>query len=390
MNKYLNQLSVFATVVVLAVSAGAETVVDVTGTGIQKISVAVQVSNPAFAKCLSRNLEISGLFSVGQGGAIRVTGVPGAIRAEGNGRVVPMTTPFADDKSARMAARQLADAMCQTYSNGQQPGFASDRVLFLNRGRAKGKGTARPSELCVGYADGWDIRQLTSDAKMTIFPRWKSDGSSIYYISDKNGAPQIWEMNTLSGQRRTRWSFKGTPTGIAVSPDGSRVAAVLSFQGNPELYILEGERYIRLTNTPFASEGQPTWSPDGRQIAFVSDETRQPQIYVIDVATRKKRRLTTRGVQNIDPDWGADGRITYITRRAGAQVAVMSADRGDSASTVLDAPGVWEHPSWAKDKRHVVASSNGKLFILDTLENGDKPRQMFSANGNWISPTWMK
>jgi len=377
-------------VVAMALMAGAETVVNVTGTGAQKIPVAVKVNSPAFANCLKRNLDISGLFIASSEGAIKVTGTPGAIRAEGMGKTVTMATPFADDKAARMAARNLADQMCMAYSNGQQPGFASDRVMFLNRGKSSSKDRAKPSELCVGYADGYDIRQLTSDAKMTIFPRWKADGESIYYISDRNGAPQIWEMNTTTGQRRTKWSFKGTPTGIAVSPDGTKVAAILSFQGNPELYLLEGDRYVRLTTTPFASEGQPTWSPDGRQIAYVSDETRQPQIYVIDVATKKKRRLTTKGVQNIDPDWGKDGRITYITRRAGAQVAVMPADRGDSASKVLDAPGVWEHPTWSKDKRHVIASSNGKLFVLDTAEDGDKPRQMFSANGNWISPTWMK
>lgn len=368
----------------------AATVIDVTGTGNQKFTVQVQVGHGAFAKSLSRNLELSGLFLVGKSGSIKVTGASGAIRVEGAGKALSSAATFGDDQAARMAARQLADAMVAAYSNNRQQGFACDQVLFLNRGRAKANNTALPSEICVGYPDGYDIHQLTSDAKMTIFPRWKGDGSSIYFISDKGGAPQIWEMNTQSGQRRKRWSFKGTPTGIAVSPDGQRVAAILSFQGNPELYVLEGDRYLRLTNTKYGSEGQPTWSPDGRQIAYVSDETRQQQIYVIDVATKAKRRLTTRGTQNVDPDWGKDGRIVYITKRAGAQVAVMDAKAGDASATVLNAAGVWEHPSWARDGRHVVASSNGKLFVLDTLEDGDKPRQMFSAQGNWISPTWCK
>ncbi len=369
----------------------AERVVDISAVGNRKFSVQIHVAHPMFAKCLKKNLEISGLFVVGKSGSVKVTGVPGAIRAEGSGKVVPCSETFSDDKAARMAARKLSNAMCEAY--GQQKGFALDKILFLNRGKPLAKGSTRPSEICLCYPDGYDIRQLTSDAKMTIFPRWKTDDQSILYISDKNGAPQIWEMNTATGQRspHREWGrFRGTPTGIAVSPDGSRVAAILSFQGNPELYILQGNRFTRLTQTKFASEGQPTWSPDGKKIAYVSNETKTPQIYVIDVATRQKRRLTNRGSQNVDPDWGKDGRITYITKRGGAQVAVMNPAEGDASAELITEPANWEHPSWSRDGRHVIANRDRALFVIDTLPDGDKPRQIFSANGNWISPSWAK
>jgi len=366
----------------------AETVVDVSGVGAAKSSVEIHVSNPTFVRCLQRNLELSGLFQVGTSGSIKVAGVPGAIRAEGQGKVVSSTMAFADAKSAISAARKLSDDMCQAFGN--QKGFANDRIMFLKCGKASGKADARPSELCVGYADGFETRQLTSDAKMTVFPRWHYGSNKILYISNRNGAPQIWEMDLVTNQRRVRWSFKGTPTGIAVSPDGTKVAAILSFQGNPELYLLTGDRYVRLTNTPLASEGQPTWSPDGRKIAYVSDETRHPQIYVVDVATKQKRRLTSRGSQNTDPDWGADGRITYVTRRGGGYIAVMQPATGDSDAQLVTDAANWEHPSWSRDMRHLVANRNGALFVIDTLEDGDKPRQIPIANGNWISPTWSK
>ena len=374
--------------VALASVAGAEAIVDVSGVGAKKFGVVIQVGHPMFARCLQKNLEISGLFLVGKTGTIRVFGTPGAIRAEGGGKALNCPLPFSDDKSARMAARRLSNAMCEAY--GQQKGFALDKIVFLNRGKARARGEELPGEICVCYPDGFDIQQLTSDSKMTVFPRWKADGDSIMYISGKNGAPQIWEMNTLTGQRNRRWSFKGTPAGISVSPDGSRVAAILSFQGNPELYVLQGERWDRLTTTVNASEGQPTWSPDGRKIAYVSNETRHPQIYVIDVASKAKRRLTSRGRENIDPDWGKDGRITYITKRGGAQVAVMNSAEGDATARLVTEPANWEHPSWSRDMRHVVANRDRALFVIDTLEDGDKPTQVFHANGNWISPTWSR
>ena len=372
--------------VLAAAVAGAQQVVDISGIGNKKFTVQVNVGNAMFATSLKRNLEISGVFAVGNTGSIKVTGAGTAITAEGSGKRVSSTVPFTDDKSARMAARQLANAMCEAW--GQQKGFALDKIVFLKHGKQKSVGSVLPGDLCTCYADGWDIRQLTNDGKMSIFPRWK-DENTVYFISDRSGATQIWEMNVATERATRKWSFKGTPTGIAVSPDGTRCAAILSFQGNPELYVLQGGNYIRLTNTPYDVEGQPTWSPDGKKIAFVRGVNSQ-QIWVIDVATKKERRLTTRGRQNLDPDWGKDGRIAYITRRAGSQVAVMNPAEGDANAQVLQVPGNWQHPSWARDGRHVVADSSRKLFVLDTLPDGDAPRQIFSANGDWISPSWMK
>ena len=384
------KLTIVTVLAFSAVLAGAETIVDIKGGGAVKKAVAINVAHRAYADCLKRNLERSGLFVVQPNASIQVTGGAGAVRVNGAGKALNATTPFSDDVSARMAARRLSDQMCETYGN--QKGFACDKMVFLNRGKLQAKGSTVPAEVCIGYPDGYDLRQLTGDQKMVIYPRWKRDGNSLLFISDMKGAPQIWEMNVPTGRRSVKWSFRGSPTGIAVSPDGSRVAAVLSFQGNPELYVLDmgSGSWTRLTVTPNASEGQPTWSPDGRKIAYVSNESRYPQIYVIDVATKAKRRLTSRGRENLDPDWGLDGRIAYITKRGAAQVAVMDATQGDASARLVTEPAKWEHPSWSRDGRHLAANRDRAVFIIDTLEGGDKPVQMFSANGNWISPCWQK
>lgn len=371
--------------VLAAIGAKAITV-DVTGTGIQKTPVEIHVANTAFANCLKKNLELTGLFTVGTQGAIKVTGTSGALQATGRGKTVSSGALFIDDKSARMAARQLSNQMSEAFGN--QKGFALDRVLFLNRGTPKTKGTPIPAELAMCYPDGYDIRQITNDGKMIIFQRWIKDTDNILCISDKGGATQIWQINVVTGQRSVKWSFKGTPTGIAVSPDGTRVAAILSIHGNPELYVLDmlGGSWTRLTNTAYDVEGQPTWSPDGRQIAFVRGVNAQ-QIWVVDVATKKERRLTSKGRKNVDPDWGKDGKIAYVS---GAHVAVMDAAKGDSSAEMVTDAAQWEHPSWSRDGRHLTASRNKAIFVIDTMKDGDKPRQMFMANGNWTAPCWVK
>ena len=367
-----------------AAVAGAEQVVDISGVGNKKFTVSVNVGNAAFAKCLKKNLEISGVFVANPNGSVKVTGNVGAIRATGSGKSLTCTTAFADDKAPRMAARQFAIAMVAAF--GPQKGFALDKIVFLKHGKQQAVGAAVPGDLCTCYAAGFDIRQLTNDGKMSIFPRWK-DANTVYFISDRSGATQIWEMNVATERATRKWSFRGTPTGIAVSPDGTKCAAILSFQGNPELYVLQGDSYTRMTSTKYEVEGQPTWSPDGKKIAFVRGDKTQ-QIWVIDVSTKKERRLTSRSRQNIDPDWGKDGRIVYIAN--GGQIMVMEPTTGDSSAQAVTTTGGWKHPSWARDGRHVVAESGKSLFLVDTLKDGDKPRAVVNANGDWISPSWAR
>lgn len=367
--------------------AEAQPVVHVVGSGAEKMTVSVNVGGPngaEYARCLRRNLELSGCFIVREGGRIQVTGSIGAVVARGNGRQLTDTAGAADAASARLAARRMADAMCSSYAN--QKGFASDRIAFVNR---RGRDN---SELYSCYPDGQDIRQLTGDAKAVVGPRWKN-AETLYYTGFINAGPQIFEIDVNSSRRRLVWNFKGLTTGAAVSPDGRRIAMILSFQGNPELYVIDraSGSWTRLTKTPGASEGQPSWSPDGRSIVYVSDETRHPQLYIINVATKAKRRLTSKGSQNIDPDWGRDGRITYITKRGGqSQIAVVNPAEGEAMARLVTQPGTWENPSWSKDGRHLVASRDRALFIVDTMENGDRPVQLFYNKGNWMDPAWSR
>ena len=313
--------------------------------------------------------------------------IGGTVTASGAGKTISAPTPAGDDKAVRMSARRMSDEICAAMSEDGQKGFACDRVVFVSRK------SPRSSELCMCYPDGQDVRQLTSDGKAAVGPRWK-DAKTVYYIGYLNGGQQIFEHNVETGERKVAFNLKGISSPAAISPDGTKVAIAASFQGNPELYVLSGGRYTRLTNTKTASEGQPTWSPDGTEIAYVSDETRHPQIYIVNVATKAKRRITSKGSQNVDPDWSADGRLAYITKRGGlAQVAVMDPKAGEGSAKLVTSPGSWEHPVWSRDGRHLVAGRDKALFIVDSVEaseGGDEPRQMFRAAGNWITPSWIR
>lgn len=383
----MKKLAVFAAAIAAIVVARAETTVSLVGEGVEKIAVSVNVAgNSAFATSLKKNLDLSGAFKIVSDGGIKVTGaVGGSISVAGRGKTLTLPSKATDDKSARMEARRLADKMTEVYAS--QKGFATDQIVFVSK---KGKDV---SELCVCYPDGYDIRQLTSDGKNAVGPRWK-DRDTIFFTGLRGAGPQIYELDTRTNKLSVKYSFKGLSTGATVSPDGGKVAIILSIHGNPELYVIDMAqgRWTRLTTTPYASEGQPCWSPDGKRIAYVSDASKRAQLYVVDVATKKAMRITSVGRQNIDPDWGLDGRLTYITKRDGVSyVAVIDPDRGESSVDLVTEGGTWEHPSWSRDGRHVVATRDKALFIVDTIgvdKGGDKPKIVFRNSGKWITPSW--
>lgn len=380
------------TLIVLALavssqSAYSQAVVDVKRAGAEKILVSVNVSgSAAFKRSLERNLAISGNFRlVAKGGSVNVTGAYGStVTAEGRGKRLSLPAAGGDDKAARMLARMLSDKMCETYAG--KKGFARQQIAFVNK-------NGRSEELCLGYPDGGDVRQITRDGTACVGPRWKN-ANTLFYTGYVNGAPQIFEIDTATCSRRMKWGFGGLTTGATVTPDGSTAAVILSKPfGNPELCTIDiaGGTWKRLTVSRNVNEGQPAWSPDGKEIVYVSDETRRLNLFVINAATKAKRRLTSTGYQNVDPDWGTDGRIAYTTRRNGnAYIAVMSPADGDKSARLVTEPGKWEHPSWAADRRHIVAERDGVLYLIDTEEGADKPIRLFSIPGKCITPSWSR
>ena len=381
----------YAFVVCAVASAfAAAPTVHVSKEGASRVVVSIETSGgtsaAAYNRSLQKNLELTGYFQVGPNGQIRVTGAPGGtVTATGAGKQVTSSAAVTDDKSARMAARQMSDAILQAHTSAR--GFATERIAFVNR---KGPDNA---ELYMCYPDGFDIRQLTGDQRAAVGPRWAPNKNDIYYTGFLQRTPLVYRLDAATGRRSLLAQFKGLATGAAVSPDSKTCAIVLSYQGNPELYVLDfaTKRVSRMTRTPAASEASPCWSPDGRQIVYVSDETRNPQVYVVDVATRKSRRITNMGSENTNPDWGADGMLTWCTKRGGLNyVAVMDPAKGESSTRLVTDGGTWEHPSWAADGRHVVASRDKALFIVDTAPDGDRPVQLFRNAGNWMNPAWSR
>ena len=375
-------------------AAAAPPVISVVKKGAEKDTVSLaglKASGPygqMFIRTLSRDLELSGWFKVASAGAVRVngtvadagSGIQSGCRVEWPGKAFNWSKVSMGQAEVRRQAHQLADEMVRLIAG--ETGIAQSRIVFVNR---RGRNNA---DLYTCDADGQGIMQITHDNVAAVGPRWAPNGRDIYYTSFLKGYPAVYRM-VAGSERKALAALQGLNTGAAVAPDGSRVAIILSYQGNPELYSLSlgGGQLTRLTQTPHGAEASPCWSPDGRSIVYVSDIAKAPQLYIVDVATRKSRRLTYKGTENVNPDWNKKGRIVYATKRGGGyQIATVDPRVGEGSCELLTPAGDYEHPSWAPDGRHVVCSSRSSLYILDTL--GDPAVRLINIAGNWMSPDW--
>jgi Tol biopolymer transport system component len=177
------------------------------------------------------------------------------------------------------------------------------------------------------------------DPSLRVLPgyAWSSDGTALFFSQGgklrraavATGRVQTIPFTarvrrTLSERAYTPWRIHDGPMKArflrwtTASPDGKRLA----FQGVGKLWIqgLPEGKPRRLTPEDFEPfEYAPTWSPDGRWIAFTTvDETRAGHLWRISSAGGQPERLTRRPGEYFNPVWSPDGEFLLVVRGAGA------------------------------------------------------------------------
>jgi len=351
-------------------------------------------ASQTFFKTLEKDLRLSGWFDpVRGGGAIRVNGTVSSSGSNLNAgyqvvRLNNQTVILSKNYGmpagqARALAHRMADDIVEAVTGHK--GIASMRIVLV--GNRTGK-----KELYLCDGDGGGLRQLTGEGRIAIGPNWGPDGNSIVYTSYMRDFPDICRIDLSRNRRETLASYGGLNTGAAISPDGKDIALILSKDGNPELYIknLRSGKLTRLTNSPRAAEASPSWSPDGRQLVYASDQNGigRPQLYIISREGGTPKRISSRGTENVAPDWGSNGLIACSSRNGGQYViAVIQPSSGQTTYLVSDGAN-YEDPSWAPDGRHIVAARSvnyqSSIYLLDTVS--DRPVALSQGSGGWYSP----
>jgi tricorn protease len=335
-------------------------------------------------------------------------------------------------------------------------------VAFTARGIASGQWWRRgsshidESEIWVlrnvsGAAAPASYEQITRRGARELWPMWGADSRTLFYVSDRGGAQNVWRRDANGAARpvtnftagRVLWpsisydgrtivferdfrvwrldtaggraaevpiTLRGAPSGpgtehlrqtdqiqdFALSPDGKKVA-----------YVMRGEVFAasaadggdgqRLTVTP-ADEWGVNWSPDSRRLVYVSDRDGVPHLYLFDFAANAETRLTNTAQSDAAPRFSPDGRMIGF-QRARREMRVLDVETRQErllATAWFDQPPIIsERPfAWSPDSRWVAFVPIGqRLFRNVTVARADGGQQnaqpvSFLANANSNTVSW--
>ena len=200
-------------------------------------------------------------------------------------------------RDARRMANRFADEILLLLTG--EAGPFDSRIAFISTRSGRFK------ELYAMDFDGSELRQLTRNQTINLSPAWSPDARSILFTSYKDGKPKLYEIDVASGRDHLIPTGSGMVMGGSFSPDGREIAITRSGpNGDSEILLIspEGSVLSRLTESQTINVS-PSFSPDGRRLAFCSARNGSPQIYVMDTGGGQARRVSVRGSYNTQPVW---------------------------------------------------------------------------------------
>jgi Tol biopolymer transport system component len=187
------------------------------------------------------------------------------------------------------------------------------------------------AERRTGTSDVWVFElergistRLHSDSSDETLPVWSPDGSKLVFRSDAKGPPDIHEIVVgAPGSQRPVLELDYVQQPEDISADGRFLAFLNNVQSRATIWLLPlaGQRKPAPWLTTRFNERSPRFSPDGRWIAYESDESGSPEIYVaLTEGAAGKRRVSPAGGRR--PRWRRDGKELYYLAPDGSVMAV--------------------------------------------------------------------
>ena len=283
----------------------------------------------------------------------------------------------------------LADDVVKAFTGTR--GAADTEIAFIST-------RSGHREIYVMDADGRNVRAATRSNAIKVFPDWLPDGGGILYTTYlKAGFPDLFvtSRGRATAGRILRDVLPGIPKYRGVfAPDGNDLALVATPGRAADLFRVgrNGKKLLQLTDNGDVIDVAPSWSPDGKQIAFVSDRQGTPQIYIMDSDGRNPRRLTFQSSYSATPAWSPDGRwIAYGVRTEAAQFDLYLIDpTGEVNIPLVVHRGNDQSPSWSPDGRKVVFSSSRRgrsdLYVIDV--NSRRLQRLTQGARDNLAPSW--
>ena len=228
----------------------------------------------------------------------------------------------------------------------------------------------------------------SEDAQPSISPQ-----GHLAFASDRSGNFDIF-VKRRGGETAQVTEHPGSDYEPAWSVEGERIAFVSERTGKPDIFVALTEARAtpaRITYSP-AVDINPAWSPVGLRLAFASNRKGNYDIWILDLG-RKPQRLTRNEAADFDPAWSPDGQKVAFTRRTSAgnyDIFVINED-GSELTRLTNSPAEDAEPNWSPtgDQIAFVTNRDGDYEIYTMNADGTRKRN-FSQDPETVdlAPDW--
>jgi Tol biopolymer transport system component len=326
-------------------------------------------------------------------------------------------------------------------------------VAFTARGISNGqwwrKGSSHIDQSEIWLWNDGNYQRVTDDGARETWAMWSGDGQTLYYVSDKSGAQNVWSKK-LNGQAQQITNFKdGRVLWVNISTDGKTIVferdfriwkldvdskkaneVAISLRGAPSMptvehlrlsdqiqelelspdgkkvaFIVRGEIFAasatdggdaaRVTNS-IANEFDVAWSPDSKKLVYASSRNGVDQIFSYDFTSNTETQITNTQQHDIFPRYSPDGKLLAFQRSMN-ELHVM--DMTAKTDKVV-ATGIFERPPvnpsrpfvWSPDSKWIAYMPVGDRQFSNVhavnVETGKSGQVSFLPNVNNNTLSW--
>jgi len=225
--------------------------------------------------------------------------------------------------------------------------------------------------------DGGLPKKITDFAPSASSARWMPDSIGLIVTVERNDTDQllltnyegVWPRALTTDTVGDHWDARPSPDGKFIVfnlrrfDDLNRLDIIL-------LEIATGKQ-VTLYGKPSTRAMSPKWSPDGKWISFISQETGREELYLIKPDGEGLHQLTKTGQDIFQYEWSPSGKqmLVVVNKSGSFELMLLEAESGKTSSLSGDEgsseAGIHSNPNWAKDESFITFEFEGPTLPPD-------------------------
>ncbi len=208
--------------------------------------------------------------------------------------------------------------------------------------------------------DGMGLTRLASDSSENYRPT--ASGDTVTYTSYRTGEPSLYSVAVTGGMETSLDSLPYPTMEPALSADGSHLAFVSAISGQNKIWTSTGAGLNPTAVTAFlgttsVDEENPTWSPAGDALVYVTTQYGNAELVELTLASSKETPLGDGTTTDVDPAWSPDGKtLAFASTRDGDVGIFLYTFASGSVTRLSPTPANDGEPTWLADGRLVYTA----------------------------------